>query len=149
LNYLLSINKKFLLSFSLAIISIFIISFSFNYLKSKKTNINKIIIKNNEPDITKPKFTINGNDQEIAITATKGNFLTKDEILLEKNVVFKSKKFKIFSDNVIFNKKNLVASSQNKSKFVSKNTVITSTGFDITDQGNIIYFKGRTLLILK
>ena len=53
------------------------------------------------------------------------------------------------SDNVIFDRKNLVATSENKSKFSSKNTSIISAGFDITDNGNIIYFKGQTVLKIK
>ena len=56
-------------------------------------------------------------------------FLTKDEIVLEKNVIFKSDKFKIYTDNVIFNKKTLVATSQNKSRFISNNTSIDCSWF--------------------
>ena len=69
--------------------------------------------------------------------------------MLEKNVIFKSDKFKIYSDNVLFNKKSLIASSKNKSKFVSDKTSIDSNGFDIIENGNIINFKGKTKLILK
>ena len=69
--------------------------------------------------------------------------------MLEKNVVFKSDKFKIFTDNVLFNQKSLIASSKNKSKFISDKTSIDSNGFDIIDNGNIINFKGQTKLILK
>ena len=50
---------------------------------------------------------------------------------------------------VVFNKKTLVASSQNKSKFISNNTSIDSIGFDIIENGNVINFKGKTKLILK
>ena len=100
-------------------------------------------------DISQPKFSINGNKQKISVTASDGNFLNDDEIILENNVVFKSNKFKIYSDSVIFNKKTLVASSDNKSKFISKKTSIDSLGFDITENGNIINFKGKTKLILK
>ena len=83
------------------------------------------------------------------MTANQGNFLSEDEIILEKNVIFKSNKFKIYTDNVIFNKKTLVASSQDKSKFISNNTSIDSDGFDIIENGNIINFKGKTKLIIK
>ena len=83
------------------------------------------------------------------MTANQGNFITADEVALEKNVVFKSKKFKIYTDNVVFNKKTLVASSQDKSKFISNNTSIDSDGFDIIENGNIINFKGKTKLVLK
>ena len=69
--------------------------------------------------------------------------------MLKKNVVFQSNKFKIFTDKVIFNKKKLIATSSEKSKFISKNTSIVSNGFDIIDNGNIINFKGKTILTLK
>tara|TARA_X000000368_G_scaffold393300_1_gene358871 strand:+ start:412 stop:738 length:327 start_codon:yes stop_codon:yes gene_type:complete len=108
------------------------------------------LIKNNQlADITKPKFSINSKKQKILITANEGNFLTTDKILLEENVIFKSNKFKLYGNNVIFNKKELVASSLDKSKFVSKNASIESIGFDIIENGSIINFKGKTKLILK
>ena len=91
----------------------------------------------------------NSKKQKISVTANEGNFITENEIMLEKNVVFKSNKFKIYSDNVVFNKKNLVASSKNKSRFISKNASIDSVGFDIIENGNIINFKGKTKLTLK
>ena len=69
--------------------------------------------------------------------------------MLEKNVIFRSNKFEIYSNNVIFNKKNLIASSKDKSRFISKNASIDSIGFDIIENGNIINFKGKTKLILK
>ena len=69
--------------------------------------------------------------------------------MLEKNVIFTSNKFKIYSDNVIFNKKSLEASSKNKSKFISNKTFIDSNGFEIFENGNIINFKGKTKLTLK
>jgi len=127
-----------------------IISFSLFIYFSNNLIISKDSIKNNtSADITKPKFSINGDSQIITVSANEGNFLTEDKILLEKNVIFQSDKFKIYSDNVIFNKKNLVASSENKSRFVSKNASINSIGFDIIENGNIINFKGKTKLILK
>tara|TARA_B100001540_G_C15431761_1_gene472525 strand:+ start:151 stop:495 length:345 start_codon:yes stop_codon:yes gene_type:complete len=113
------------------------------------TKTNNIIVNKKTADITKPKFSINSNKQKISVTANEGNFLTEDKIMLENNVIFKSNKFKIYSDNVIFNKKNLVASSNNKSIFVSKNAYIDSVGFDIIENGNIINFKGKTKLTLK
>ena len=122
---------------------------SFVYLQSNVTKTNNILLNKKTADITKPKFSINSNKQKISVTANEGNFLTEDKIMLENNVVFKSNKFKIYSDNVIFNKKNLVASSNNKSIFVSKNAYIDSVGFDIIENGNIINFKGKTKLTLK
>ncbi len=115
-----------------------------NNNSSQEMKINKTLA-----DISEPKFSINSDKQKILVTASEGNFLTEDEIMLEKNVVFKSKKFKIYGDNVVFNKKTLVASSKNKSKFVAKKTSIDSDGFDIIENGNIINFKGKTKLILK
>jgi len=123
--------------------------FSFTYYDSTK-NIKQVInINNKKADITKPKFAISSDKQKISITAKEGFFLTNDKIKLEKNVIFKSSRFKILSDNVIFNKKNLVASSDHKSKFFSENASIDSVGFDIIENGNIINFKGKTKLILK
>jgi len=129
---------------------IFILSFFLlNFIETSNNFEKKIVINEKTSDISEPKFSINSKEQKISVTAKEGNFLTEDEIVLEKNVIFKSKKFKIYSDNVVFNKKTLVASSQDKSKFISNNTSIDSAGFDIIENGNIINFKGKTKLILK
>ncbi len=122
---------------------------SFFYIKSNPSSEKKIILNTQNADITKPRFSINSEKQKISITANKGNFVTDDKILLENNVIFKSKKFKIYSDNVLFNKKNLVASSKEKSKFISQNALINSAGFDIIENGNILNFTGKTKLTLK
>ena len=148
MNFLLSLNKKLFLIFIIIVFILILTLLFFTYLKSnsvanKTLNINKKI-----SDITNPKFSINSEKQKISVTAKEGNFLTENEIVLENNVIFQSKKFKIYSDNVIFNKKNLVASSKNKSKFIAKNASIDSNGFDIIDNGNIINFKGKTKLTL-
>ena len=123
--------------------------FSLNFFESNDNSENKIYINKKTSDISEPKFSINSKKQKISVTANEGNFLTEDEIILEKNVIFKSNKFKIYTDNVVFNKKTLVASSQDESKFISNNTSIDSAGFDIIENGNIINFKGKTKLILK
>ena len=149
MNFLLTFNKKTLLISSFLILSIICFFISFTYIQSKKIADIEISINNKTADISKPKFSINSNKQKISVTASEGNFLTEDEIMLEKNVIFKSDKFKIYSDNVLFNKKSLIASSKNKSKFVSDKTSIDSNGFDIIENGNIINFKGKTKLILK
>ena len=149
MNFLLSLNKKLFLSFLFIFFIFIFILLLFSYLNSNNSSQQIVSIINNSSDITKPKFSINSDKQKISITANEGNFLTENEIMLKKNVIFKSNKFKIFSDNVVFNKKNLVASSKNKSKFVSKNASIDSIGFDIIENGNIINFKGKTKLILK
>jgi hypothetical protein len=149
LNFLLSLNKKIFLISSFVIIIFIIFVFLLNFIETADSSENKITINEKSSDISEPKFSINSKKQKISVTANKGNFLTEDEIALEKNVIFKSNKFKIYTDNVIFNKKTLVASSQDKSKFISNNTSIDSDGFDIIENGNIINFKGKTKLILK
>jgi len=149
LNFLLSLNKKLILIFILFVFLTIFFLILFVYFQSNTNNYNTVIINKKTADITQPKFSINSNKQKISVTANEGNFLTEDEIMLEKNVIFRSNKFEIYSNNVIFNKKNLIASSKDKSRFISKNASIDSIGFDIIENGNIINFKGKTKLILK
>ena len=149
MNFLLSLNKKIFLIVSFIFIFFILFIFSLNFFESNDNSENKIYINKKTSDISEPKFSINSKKQKISVTANEGNFLTEDEIILEKNVIFKSNKFKIYTDNVVFNKKTLVASSQDKSKFISNNTSIDSAGFDIIENGNIINFKGKTKLVLK
>ena len=149
MNFLLSLNKKIFLIVTLIFTIFILFIFSLNFFESNDNSENKIYINKKTSDISEPKFSINSKKQKISVTANEGNFLTEDEIILEKNVIFKSNKFKIYTDNVVFNKKTFVASSQDKSKFISKNTSIDSVGFDIIENGNIINFKGKTKLVLK
>ena len=149
MNFLLSLNKKIFLIVSFIFIFLILFIFSINFFESNDNSENKIYINKKTSDISEPKFSINSKKQKISVTANEGNFLTEDEIILEKNVIFKSNKFKIYTDNVVFNKKTLVASSQDESKFISNNTSIDSAGFDIIENGNIINFKGKTKLVLK
>ena len=149
MNFLLSLNKKIFLIFSFFFIILILFVILSNFIESGDNAKNKITINKKTSDISEPKFSINSEEQKISVTANEGNFLTENEIALEKNVIFKSNKFKIYTDNVVFNKKTLVASSHNKSKFISKNTSIDSAGFDIIENGNIINFKGKTKLVLK
>jgi len=149
LNFLLLLNKKIFLIFSFVFIFFILFIFSLNFFESTDSSNNKIYINKKTSDISEPKFSINSEKQKISVTANEGNFLTEDEIVLEKNVIFKSSKFKIYTDNVVFNKKTFVASSQNNSKFISNNTSIDSAGFDIIENGNIINFRGKTKLVLK
>jgi hypothetical protein len=121
----------------------------YNFIEPTDISENKISINKKTSDILEPKFSINSKEKKISVTANEGNFLTENEIVLEKNVIFKSNKFKIYTDNVVFNKKTLVASSKNQSKFISDKTSIDSVGFDIIENGNIINFKGKTKLVLK
>ena len=149
MNFLLSLNKKIFLILSFIFI-IFILSFFLlNFIETSNNFEKKIVINEKTSDISEPKFSINSKEQKISVTAKEGNFLTEDEIVLEKNVIFKSNKFKIYTDNVVFNKKTFVASSQDESKFISNNTSIESAGFDIIENGNIINFKGKTKLVIK
>ena len=149
MNFLLSLNKKVFLIVSFIFIFFILFIFSLNFFESNDNSENKFYINKKTSDISEPKFSINSKKQKISVTANEGNFLTEDEIILEKNVIFKSNKFKIYTDNVVFNKKTLVASSQDESKFISNNTSIDSAGFDIIENGNIINFKGKTKLVLK
>ena len=149
MNFLLSLNKKIFLIVSFIFIFFILFIFSLNFFESNDNSENKIYINKKTSDISEPKFSINSKKQKISVTANEGNFLTEDEIVLEKNVIFKSNKFKIYTDNVVFNKKTFVASSQDNSKFISNNTSIDSAGFDIIENGNIINFKGKTKLVLK
>ena len=149
MNFLLSLNKKAFAAFCFVFIIFILFVFLLTYYTSTNDSKNKININDKSSDISEPKFSINSKNQKISVTAREGNFLTEDEIVLEKNVIFKSNKFKIYTDNVVFNKKTLVASSQDESKFISNNTSIDSAGFDIIENGNIINFKGKTKLVLK
>ena len=149
MNYLLSLNKKTVLIISLIFITFVFLGFFFKYFQSTLKNNDFVEISSSESDIIKPKFSINSESQKIAVTAKEGNFISENKILLKKDVIFKSKKFKIMSDDVIFDKKYLTASSSKKSKFISKKTSIISNGFEIVDNGNKIYFNGKTILIIK
>ena len=149
MNFLLSLNKKIFLISSFVFVVFILFVFVSNFIETSDNSQKKLTLNKQTSDISEPKFSINSKEQEISVTANEGNFLTEDEIVLEKNVIFKSNKFKIFTDNVVFNKKTLVASSQNNSKFISDNTSINAAGFDIIENGNIINFKGKTKLVLK
>tara|TARA_Y100000996_G_C22332475_1_gene565054 strand:- start:217 stop:666 length:450 start_codon:yes stop_codon:yes gene_type:complete len=149
LNFLLSLNKKNILYVSIAL-GLFFLSFIFiKYFLSidKKVLINSNFIPN--IDITEPRFAINNNNSKILVTAKEGNFLDNDRILLNKNVLFTSENFIIETESVIFHRKEQTASSQSKSIFKSKNTKISSEGFDIYDNGNKIKFLGQAVVILK
>ena len=126
-----------------------LLGFFVKYFLSSQKNTSYLEISSSESDIIKPKFTINSSNQKIAVTAKEGNFISENKILLKKDVIFKSKKFKIMSDHVVFDKQDLTASSTQKSKFISKKTSIVSNGFEIFDNGNKINFNGKTILIIK
>lgn len=148
MNYLLQLNKSLVLIF---LIFLTIISLIFFFVKDEifsKSEIKFDTITDNSFDILNPKFTINNANEIITIQAEKGNFLNKNNIVLENNVVFKSDKFKIYSSKVLFDKKNQTAYSKKNSTFISEGTTIESKGFEITDKGNTIQFNGKTKIML-
>ena len=148
MNYLLQLNKSLVLIF---LIFLTIISLIFFFVKDEifsKSEIKFDTISDNSFDILNPKFTINNANEIITIQAEKGNFLNKNNIVLENNVIFKSNQFKIYSSKVLFNKKNQTAYSKKDSTFVSEGTTIKSKGFEITDKGNTIQFNGKTKIML-
>jgi len=147
LNKFLRINKKALLILLIAISLIFFITIYFKKIKIAEVNHDPIII---DPkfDIINPTFTINNKKETISITAKAGNFLSKDLVLLRNNVYFNSKNFKIFSDEVTFDRKEQIANSKKSSRFESDGTEIISEGFSILQKGDIILFSGKTSLVL-
>ena len=149
MNFFLQINRKFIILFGAIIIFLFLIIIFF-----KQINLNNIIIEDtvkssSNADISEPKFAINNESKKIYITASQGNFINKDEVLLNENVRFKSNDFSIETEKVIFNRDKQTAKSKTKSMFKSKNATITSDGFNIHDKGNKIIFYGNSYIILK
>lgn len=148
MNYLLQLNKSLVLIF---LIFLTITSLIFFFVKDgifSKSEIKFDTISDNSFDILNPKFTINNANEIITIQAEKGNFLNKNNIVLENDVVFKSNKFKIYSSKVFFDTKNQTAYSKKNSTFISEGTTIESKGFEITDKGNTIQFNGKTKIML-
>ena len=120
----------------------------------EQTNLNSFRFEektNNlsDADIAEPKFAINNETKKIYITASEGNFLNKDEVLLRNNVRFKSNNFSIETDKVVFNRNQQTAQSKTRSLFKSENITISSDGFNIHDKGNKIIFHGNSYIILK
>ena len=117
---------------------------NYNY----KITENDIQWNNENFDIINPSFTINNDKGKISVKAKMGSFITDNEILLKNNVSFESNKFKIFSDEVTYNKVSQNAQSNTNSIFKSKKTKINSEGFNIKNNGDIIFFNGKTKLVL-
>jgi len=147
LNSFLRIKKSLLISILIFFILVFLSFLIFNNFWSKKSNIEQIV-SNIDVDIINPNFTINNKNRKIFVKANTGNFINKDLILLQNEVYFESKDFKIYSDSVTFNRKEETAISQTKSKFESEGTEIISEGFKIIEQGDIMIFNGKTLVKL-
>ena len=149
MNFFLYINKKLIFFIGLGIILVFAV-----LIFSKQIDLNQIEVEVTKEqlknvDITEPKFAINNFSKKIYITAKEGNFLNKNEILLQDNVRFKSNDFIIETEKVIFNRNKQTAQSTSKSLFKSENTIIISHGFNIYEKGNRIIFHGNSSIILK
>ena len=147
MNNLLLINRKFILIIFF-IISIFVIIFYALTEGPFNKNLMDIKKENYTFDIKNPKFTINGRDEEISIKAKGASFINANEILLEKNVVFRSNTFTLKSPEVYFNQKSQTAYSKKNTFFISEGTTISSKGFEITNKGDNINFKGKTKVML-
>jgi hypothetical protein len=148
LNYLFtSKGKLILILILLLIISSFFFIISKNISPTKISNFLEIENQMNN-DILNPVFTLNNKKKIIKVTAEEGNFISKNLIILKKNVQLNSDKFSISSSEVLFDNKNQTAKSKEKSEFLAKNTKIISQGFNITDKGNKIEFNGKTKLLL-
>ena len=149
MNFFLQLNKKIIL-YSIILLIIFSTIFlvSVNFQKKILNNNSNVKSNNSKYDILKPKFTINNKKQKISVTAKHGSFMNESDVLLKKDVLFKSKDFKIYSDDVLYNKKEQTAKSDKKSTFISDGTNIKSEGFNIIDHGNIIKFNGKSKILL-
>ena len=149
MNFFLHINRKFIILFGAIIIFLFLIIIFYKQINLNNIIIEGTIVSSSNADISEPKFSINNESQKIYITASQGNFINKDEVLLNENVKFKSNDFSIETEKVIFNRDKQTAKSKTKSMFKSKNATITSDGFNIHDKGNKIIFYGNSYIILK
>ena len=149
MNFFLFINRKLIFVSGIILFCLFILIIFSNQTNLSYEEVKNIKNSSSNADISEPKFSINNNSNQIFITATEGNFLNKNEILLKDNVRFKSNDFSIETDKVIFNRDKQTAQSSSRSLFKSKNTSITSDGFDIYDKGDKIVFYGNSYIILK
>ena len=147
MNKFLNINKKNLIILLLIFCTIFATTVLFQKFNYKENKNNKV---NLDPsfDILNPAFTINNDKEKISVKARHGNFIDKNLVLLTKDVYFESDKFKILSDEVMFDRKKQTANSNQNSKFVSDGTKIISEGFKLIEKGDIILFNGKTSVLL-
>ena len=149
MNFFLHINRKLIFFFGLLILVFFLTIIFSKQITLKNINLELNQTKLSNADISEPKFEINNNSNKIFITAKEGNFLNNDEVVLKDKVRFKSNEFSIETEKVIFNRDKQTAQSKTKSFFKSKNTTISSDGFNIFDNGNKIVFYGKSIIILK
>ena len=149
MNFFLYINRKLIIILTILTIIFFIIIIFYKQINLNDINFESTRSILSDADISQPKFAINNSSKKIYITASEGNFLSKDEILLNKNVKFKSNDFIIETEKVIFNRNEQTARSKTKPLFKSKNATIFSDGFNIHDKGDKIIFYGNSNIILK
>ena len=146
MNRLLLVSKKLLILIIFGVIIVFIATIILN---NTNISLDEKIKESKGPnfDILNPSFTIN-NKQKISVKAERGNFISDRKILLENNVIFKSSKFKLQTNKAIYNKSDQTANSKEFTKFQSEGAIILSEGFEITENGNVIFFNGKTKLNL-
>ena len=149
MNFFLHINSKLIFFLAILVISFFLLIIFSKQISLTNIEVKKIKKNLTRVDIAEPKFAINNETKKIYITAKEGNFLNNDEILLKKDVRFKSNDFSIETERVIFDRNKQTAKSETKSLFKSKNTKILSNGFNIYDKGNKIIFFGKSFVVLK
>ena len=149
MNFFLFINKKLIIYIGFILVLIFITIIFFKQFTQINIELSNIDKNSSNVDIAEPKFAINNESKKIFITAKEGNFLNKDKILLQENVRFKSNDFSIETDRVIFDRNKQTANSNSKSIFKTKNTTISSDGFNIYDRGEKITFYGNSFIVLK
>ncbi len=149
MNIFLHINRNLIFLFGILILIIFLVIILYKQISLNNIEINTSNNSLSNADISEPKFAINNETEKIYITANEGNFLNNNEILLKDNVKFKSNDFSIETQNVVFDRNKQTAESKTKSIFKSKNTTISSDGFNIHDNGNKIIFYGKSFIILR
>ena len=149
MNSLLSLNKRSILILALIALTLFIFIFSFQFYKTHKLSNYQDTENVSDVDIKDPRFSINGDNQKILVSAKEGNFIGTNKILLQREVKFKSNNFSIETEKVIFDRKEQTAESKSISQFNSEKTEISSEGFNIYDNGNRIRFNGNSIIILK
>ena len=149
MNFFLYINRKLVFIFGITIILIFLSVIFSKHINQMNIRSDKYKKNVSKADIDLPRFTINNEEKKIYVSAKEGNFLSDNNILLSKNVRFKSNDFSIETEKVIFNRTEQTANSKSKSLFKAKNTIISSDGFNIFDKGDKIVFYGKSFIVLK
>lgn len=144
MNILFKINQFFLISVFFVIILVIIF---FLYFQLNDKNSEKIVEYKTEVNVINPRFIKEkSNNNNLEIIAKKARFLSKNEMFLEGEVKYSSKKFILESDKVNFDQINFDASSNQKTLFKSNNILIASEGFEVKDKGNKIFFKGKSYI---